>query len=113
MNLLNIDIINKKVANQTDINEKIVATVNKFYWNCNNNHIRNLDIQPINLMSIGYIRHSRVLIRVKILKTVAKLRRLRQSKKYKPDSIKKLAIDKQYCSQLQQLWKLRNIKIYE
>lgn len=113
MNLLNIDIINKKVANESKISEKIVTTVNKYYWNKNVEHIRGLNLQPVNLMGIGYIRHSKILIRVKILKLVAKLRGLKHSKKYKPNGVKKLAMESYYQNQLRQLWLLRNIKTFE
>lgn len=113
MSLLNIDIINKKVATTTGIAEATVALVNKFYWQCNDHHVRSLDLRPLNFMGIGYLKHSKILIRVKILKLVAKLRSIKHSKKYKPDGVKKLAMENTYRSQLQQLWQLRNIKIYE
>lgn len=113
MSLLNIDIINKKVANETGIDEKTVILINKFYWDCNAEHIRLLNLQPINFMGIGYMRHSKILIRVKILKTVAKLRGIKHSKKYKPDGVKKLAMESNYQNQLRQLWAIRNIKTFE
>lgn len=113
MNLLNIDIVNKKVSTEIGINEKIVSTVNKYYWDRNANHIQRLDLRPINLVKIGHVRHSKVLIRVKILKLVAKLRGLKHSKKYKPDGVKKLAMEGNYQNQLRQLWAMRNIKIFE
>lgn len=113
MSLLNIDIINKKVANTTGIAETTIALVNKFYWQRNAAHIRSLNLQPLNFMGIGYVRHSNILIRKKILLLVAKLRKLRNSTKYKPDGVKKLALEKNYIGQLQQLWRVRNIKKFE
>lgn len=112
MSLLNIDIINKKVANDTGISEKTVGLINSFYWLQASEHIRLLNLQPLNFMNIGYVRHSNLLIRLKILKTVAKLRKLKDNKKYKPDGVKKLAIEQKYRSQLRQLWGVRNIKTF-
>ncbi len=110
MSLLNLDIINKIVAKQTNIDEKLVAQVNKYYWDQNTQHIRNHNLQPLNFTGIGYLRHSNFLLRQKILKIVERIRNLRKGKKYKPDGAKKLAIEQVYCSQLRQLWPLRNIK---
>ena len=113
MNLFNIDIVNKKVANDTKISEKDVTIINKFYWDSIADHVRGLNLQPINLMGIGLIKHSQILIRKKILKTITKLRRLRVSKKYTPDSIKKNYMEQYYINQIQELLKIRNVKTFE
>lgn len=112
MSLLNIDIINKKVANETGINESDIVLVNNFYWSKCAEHIKLLNIQPLNFVGIGHIKHSKLLIRLKILKVVAKLRLLRDNKKFKPDGVKKMALEEHYQNHLRQLWQVRNIKTF-
>lgn len=113
MNLFNIDIINKKVANDIKLSEKDVILINKFYWDCNANHIKDLNLQPINIMNVGVIKHSQLLIRLKIIKLLNKLRKLRVSKKYTPNSVKKNNMDEYYKNRIKELFKVRNIKTFE
>lgn len=104
---MNIDIINKELSNELNINEKDIALVNKFYWDSISNHISSYSEFPVNISGICVIYPDKYLIKTKILQHIKIIKSIEISKKYKEDSEKKkehIEMAKRY---LRLYWKLR------
>ena len=105
--IYNIDVINKLVSKKLNIDEQTIKKVNNFYWSKVNKHIVEFNDQPINLMHIGYIRTSKLLIRNKIKAIIKKLRNFKNHNKEElsPRALKALS---NWEKKFKKLWHLRN-----
>jgi hypothetical protein len=105
--IYNIDVINKIVATKLGLNEQTVKKVTNFYWAKVNTHITTFNEQPINLMHIGHVRTSKILIRNKLLILIKKLRKF---KKYNRNELTKRALNITIGHEtlFRKLWALRN-----
>lgn len=102
---MNIDVVNSKVSKKLEIDEKIVALVNKYYWNRIKEHIISYNPNPVNIYNIAVIYPSKNLIKRQILSIIKKLRELLNSET-RSDEVKKRIIDKER-EKLRNLLKIR------
>lgn len=86
---MNIDIVNKVVADKNNVKVDRVELINKFYWKKIKNHLYEFDPQPLNIEYVCVIYPNKYYLKKEILKTIAQIRGIRVSPKFKDSSIKK------------------------
>lgn len=107
---MNIDIVNKQVSNKLGIDEKKVALVNKFYWSRIKEHIHSCNPDPVNIESICVLYPDKYLVKKAILYYVTKIRIIKTSKKFRPDSEKQIEHIKSYTGNIKKFWAIRKTK---
>ena len=109
--IYNIDVINKLVAKKLNIDEQVIKKVNNFYWSKINKHIVDFNARPINLMHLGHIRTSKLLIRNRLKIVIKKLRKF---KKFNREDLhpRALKIVINWEQKFRTLWALRNSTEY-
>lgn len=90
---MNIDIVNKEVANKLNIKEKEVAKINKFFWDQISKHIHSYTAQPINIPFICVIYPDKYRLKHLILNQLKAIRTIRESTKYKDEEVRQKYID--------------------
>lgn len=104
---MNIDVVNKQVANKLNIKEADVRLINKFYWQQVRQHIYNYDPQPLTLTNICVIHPNKKLIKKAILKYIGRIRRIRNSKKFKAGSVRLQTYIERYNGYIRNFYKMR------
>lgn len=83
---MNIDIVNKRVSNKLNINEKKVAQINKFYWRSVYDHFYSYNPQPVNIDYVCVLYPDKWLLKKAIKRYIQKIRATIVSKRFKPVS---------------------------
>lgn len=104
---MNIDIVNKQVANDLGIAENKVKLINSFYWRSIYEHLYSYSSSPVNIEQICVLYPNKYLIKKAIYMYIFKLKNLRNSKKFKEDSPKKQSYEEIYKATLRKFLKLR------
>lgn len=78
----NINVVNKIVANELKIDEKLVEKINKAYWGEIRKNLSTISESPIHIKKIGTIDSSPYKTNKHILSLIRKLRRVEASQKY-------------------------------
>lgn len=102
-----IQIIGKLVARELGKDEKLVDSVNDFYWKAVRKKLSGLESTSVSLKHIGTITTSKRKIDFFIRTTINKIRNIRRSLRYK-ESTKELLLDVNY-SRLRKALIQRNI----
>jgi hypothetical protein len=90
-----IQIISKLVAREQGLEEKLVDSVNDFYWKEVRKSLSGMESASVSLKYIGTITTSKRKIDYFILSTIRKIRNIRKSVRYK-ESTKALLLDVNY-----------------
>lgn len=104
---MNIDIVNKQVANKLGIRESQVALVNKFYWQHIKDHIYSYNNLPINIQNICVLYPTAYHTKKQLLYYIYGLRKLRTSKRYKPDSAMRASRIELFKGYIRKIWQIR------
>lgn len=104
---MNIDIVNKQVANKLQIKEADVALINKFYWGQIKKHIYSYDPQPLTIDSICVFHPNKKMLKKAILKYIGRIRRIRNSKKFKAESVRLQNYIEVYNGYVRNFYKMR------
>lgn len=102
-----IQTINKLVAKETGKNEKLVESVNDFYWKEVRRKLSSLESTSVSIKHLGTITTSKRKIDYFILNTIRKIRNIRKSTRYK-ESTTALLLEVNY-DRLRKALKQRNI----
>lgn len=106
---MNIDIVNKQVANKLQMRESEVALINKFYWGKIKDHIYSYSELSINIQNVCVIYPTPYHTKKQLLYYIESIRKLERSKRYKPNSLK-LASSIEYCkANLRKVWRIRKL----
>lgn len=109
---MNIDIVNKQVANKLGIKEAKVAHVNKFYWHTIKEHLYRFDARPVNIESVCVIYPTHYSVKKAIKLYIKKIRHTRISKRYKEGSLIREGIIESYKKLLRGFWLIRKTNQY-
>lgn len=104
---MNIDIVNKQVAKKLNIKEADVKLINNFYWGGIKQHLYDYNPQPLNIDSICVIHPEKKLVKKAILKYIQRVRRIRNSKKFKAGSAKSTLYIETYKKYIKNFYNLR------
>lgn len=104
---MNIDIVNKQVAEKLGIKEKKVQQINAFFWRNVADHIYGYNPQPVNIENICVLYPNKYKIKKEIYKYINKLRAIKSSRKFREGSPKFLSYVEQYSKMLRGFLKLR------
>lgn len=102
-----IQVLSKLVARELGKDEKVVDSVNDFYWKAVRKKLSNLEETSVSIKHLGTITASKRKIDFFIKTTIAKIRNIRKSIRYK-ESTKALLIDVNY-ERLRKALRQRNI----
>lgn len=109
---MNIDIVTKQVSKKLNYPEKKVALLNRFYWRNVYDHFYSYNEQPLNIEYICVFFNDKWLVKKYIKYYIAKIRRTRTSKKFKPDSPMRISYIENYKRILRDVWRLRKVHKY-
>lgn len=103
---MNIDIINTQVAKKLNISQKLVADINKVYWNNIYKHLYSYNSSPITIDYICVLYPNKYSVKKGILDCISKLRNINNTR-FKEgtkghERFKMVTIDI-----LKKLWKIR------
>lgn len=104
---MNIDIINKQIANKLQLKEADVTLINKFYWAQVKQHFYNYDPQPLTIDGICVFHPNKKMLKKAILKYIGRIRRIRNSKKFKAGSVRLQSYIEAYKAYIASFYKMR------
>lgn len=104
---MNIDIVNKEIANELSIKEKDAELINKFYWNKNKEHMDTYNVSPLNVEGLFVFHPDKWFVKKAIYRYIFILRNLYSSKKYNHNSKKYKAYAENYTLLLRKAWNVR------
>lgn len=104
---MNIDIVNKLVAQKNGLKETKVRLVNQFFWRQVYNHLYSFDSQPINIENVCVLYPDKYLIKKAIKLYIRKIRNVHDGSKFNFGSPKQLLYLDSYRAVLRGYLKLR------
>lgn len=104
---MNIEIVNKQVADTLNLKEKDIELVNKFYWQRIKQHIYSYDPRPINIMNVCVLYPTAYLNKKQIKLFIKRIRYTLTSKRFKPESKVREAYLENYKKVLRKLLAIR------
>lgn len=104
---MNIDIVNRQVSKQHNINERKVAQVNKFYWRHIYDYFYGYDTRALSIENICLFYNDKKLIKKTILLYIKRIRNVRMSVKFKISSPSRLMYIRAYQEIIKKLWNVR------
>lgn len=104
---MNIDIVNKQVADKLKLKESKVRLINQFYWQQIYQHLYSYDPLPVNIENVCVFYPHKKRIKETILLYVKKLRKIKTSKKFRPNSPTHQKYILLYTTYLKHFWALR------
>lgn len=104
---MNIDIINRQVADKLAIKESKVRLINTFFWQNVKQHLYDYNSKPVNIENVCVLYPDKYKVKKEIYKYIGKLKALKYTKKFKPGSIKHQSIIDQYNKMLRGFLKIR------
>lgn len=109
---MNIDIVNKQVSKNLNIEEKKVVLVNKYYWGKVKEHIYSYNSKPLNIECVCVIHPSPWHIKKAILHYIGMIRKIRYSKRFNNTSEKRNSYIEIYKQYIRNFLKLRKENKY-
>lgn len=104
---MNIDIVNKQIAQQLQVKEADVRLINAFYWGQVKQHLYNYDPQPLTIDGVCVFHPCKKKLKKAILKYIQRIRRIRNSKKFKAGSVTSQVYIQRYKDYISKLYKIR------
>jgi hypothetical protein len=109
---MNIDIVNRLVAGKLNIKESKVKLINQYYWHCVYRHLYDYNPNPVNIEGVCSIYPEKKLVKDAILKYIKRVRQVRKSKKFRPNSIKQQTYIERYTNMVAKFYKIRKTLKY-
>lgn len=104
---MNIEIVNKQVSKNLNIDEKKVALINKFYWSRIKEHIYSYNPNPVNIENICVLYPAPWLVKKSILYYINLIRKIKKSKRFAENSLKREGYINNYKEYVRNFLKLR------
>ena len=104
---MNIDIVNKHVADKKGMKETKVRLINQFYWRQVYNHLYSFNSQPVNIENVCVLYPNKYMIKKAIRLYIRKIRNVQTGGKFKEGSVKQLDYLEKYKTTLRGYLKLR------
>lgn len=104
---MNIDIVNRQVADRLDLKESKVRLINQFYWRQVYNHLYSFDSQPVNIENVCVLYPNKYSVKRAIKLYINKIKSVKFGTKFKPSSPKQLLYLDSYRSILRGYLRLR------
>jgi hypothetical protein len=104
---MNIDIINRQVANNLNIKEAKVKLINQYYWHNIKQSLYNYSSEPISIEGICCIYPDKKLVKANILDYLKRIRNVRKSAKFLWGSEKQISYIEKYTAAIRHLLRIR------
>lgn len=104
---MNIDIVNKQVADKLKIKESKIKLINQYYWRQVYRHLYDFNPLPVNIENVCVLFPNKQLVKKSINFYIRKLRYIRKSRKFIHGSKKHLTYIERYTTLLRGFLKIR------
>lgn len=104
---MNIEIVNKQVANKLQMKESDVSLINKFFWSHVKDAVYTYTPNPININNVCVIYPTAYHTKKQLYYYINGIRKLRRSNRYKPDSAMRIKRIEEFKTYIRKIWAIR------